>query len=87
MSYVNVGAYVNNRRPASKKALREALRDAPATVKFDSTALMGPRSGDTIKAEPADIGTYSLSVAGPDPYSRRDWYATVSVKNGKISLA
>lgn len=87
MSYVNVGATVSGRRPASKKALREALASAPETVEFDSTAMMGPRAGDTIKATAADIGSYSLSVVGPDPYTRRDWYATVEVKAGKLKLS
>lgn len=87
MSYVNVGAAVNGRRPASKKALKEALRDAPATVEFDSTAMMGPRAGEVISATVEDVAGYTLSVTGPDPYTARNWYASVSVKAGKLSLS
>ena len=81
MTYIDVGAYVNGRRPATKKALREALLDHPADVYFDVTALMGPRAGDYIQADPDDIGSALLIVAGPDPdpYAKRNWYATVAV--------
>ena len=88
MSYVNAGAYVDGRRPASKAALKAALKDAPDTVEFDSTALMGPHAGDmltveTLKAEP---GT-TVSVAGPDPYTKRNWYASVAYGNGKVKVS
>jgi hypothetical protein len=79
-SYINTGAFVNGRRPASKKALREAIKADPSSVTFDSTAMAGARAGDMIKADPDDIGKgNTLSVAGPDPYTRRNWYASVQV--------
>lgn len=86
MAFVNVGASVNGERPLTKKALREALRDNPESVYFDSTALMGPRAGEIVMATPRDIGVDKLSVVGPDPYTRRTWYATVSVINGAVKM-
>jgi hypothetical protein len=83
MSYINVGAYVNGVRPKSKKALRDALA-AGADVEFDSTAAFGPRAGETIYATHNDIKADTLQVVGPDPYEKRDWYASVFVKAGKI---
>lgn len=88
MSFVNVGAYVNGVRPASKKALKDAVKALEANqgfVSFDPTAAFGGRVW--IKANLADIGTDKLSVAGPDPYTNRKWYATVEVKNGKIVVS
>lgn len=85
MSYVNTGALVNGRRPATKAALKAALKDAPDTVEFDSTALMGPRAGETLTV--ATLGTDTASVTGPDPYTRRDWYASVSVRDGKVKVS
>ena len=74
MAYANCGAFINGRRPASKKALKEALRDAPATVEFDGTSGMGPQCPATPDAIPAGL---KLQVTGPDPYTKRVWYATV----------
>jgi hypothetical protein len=79
-SYINTGAFVNGSRPASKKALREAIKADPASVTFDSTSMMGARAGDVIKADASDIGKgNTLSVTGPDPYTARNWYASVQV--------
>lgn len=87
MGYVNTGAMVNGRRPATKKALRDALTADPGLVQFDSTSMMGPRAGDIISATVADIGTDKMSVVGPDPYTKRNWYATVEVANGKVKVS
>jgi hypothetical protein len=96
MSYVNVGAYVNGARPASKKALREAIAawnasptEAPS-LRFDSTAAMGPLAGEDITAH--DLVTkhsgHVLQVVGPDPYRKRNWYASVEVRvGGKLRLS
>ena len=91
MSYINVGAYVNGARPQSKKALKEACAawsasptDAPS-LRFDSTAMMGPRAGEDIL--PATIGADTLSVVGPDPYAKRSWYASVTRKDGKLEVS
>ena len=84
MSYVNVGAYINGKRPSSKTALRTAVKNAPETVSFDSTALMGEQfDGSAVDLEE---GT-KLSVTGPDPYTSRKWYATVerTAKGLKVS--
>lgn len=72
--FVNVGVYVDGARPKTKKALTEALRDNPASVRFDRTALFD--EGDNIKGDdiPAEI---TLTVTGPDPFTARRWYASV----------
>jgi hypothetical protein len=75
MSFVNAGAYVDERRPATKKALRDAVA-AGHRVTFDTTSLFTP---DTAYLTPDElvVGT-SYSVVGPDPYTARKWYATVT---------
>lgn len=75
-TYVNVGARVNGERPKSKKALKDALANAPHTVVFDNT---GP--GGTYVTPDASL---ILSVCGPDPYTKRVWYGNVTVKAGKV---
>ena len=55
----------------SKKDMKAAIGQAP---RFVETSLFGPEyKGD---------GSYC--VVGPSPYERK-WYATVTVKEGKIS--
>lgn len=86
MSFVNTGAYVDGKRPATKAALKRALAENPAGVEFDGTSPMGPQYSDLSGVNvPEGV---SLSVVGPDPYSRRNWYATVTwnVKTGKAKI-
>lgn len=83
MTYVNCGArdFVTQDRFASKAALRRHLT-AGLSVEFDPTSAFGPF--DTI-AVPADGVT--LTVVGPDPYTSRKWYASVThgPKGWKVS--
>jgi len=78
MSTINVGAFIDGTRAASKKALREALRDNPASVRFDATTAIGPDVGAefTGDALPQDR---MLVVVGPNPYNARNWYANVEL--------
>jgi hypothetical protein len=78
MSGIGVGAFIDGVRPASKKALREALRDAPATVRFDATAAVGPDVGTWFTGDALPEGR-RLDVCGPDPYRARDWWANVEL--------
>lgn len=82
--YINTGAYVQGKRPATKKALREAVAAGLAVI-FDSTSPFADGKGCTPSTIPA--GT-KLSVVGPDPYRDRKWYATVTVSaNGTVKVA
>lgn len=84
MTYINVGAFVNGTRPKAKKALREALANAPETVLFDQTALptFAPATvAGTVRATEIPTGV-TLSVVGPDPFTARRWYASVTRDRG-----
>lgn len=86
MAYVNVGARISGERPNSKKALKEALRDAPDTVTFDRTSPLDGSDGSDITPATIQAGQ-TLTVTGPDPYRARKWYATVKLSGkGGISL-
>lgn len=84
MSYINVGAFVAGGRPKTKKALKEALTDAPQTVRFEGTSAMGPQFRGYARDLTEGI---RLSVAGPDPYTSRKWFATVELINGKFKIS
>jgi hypothetical protein len=82
--YINVGAMINGERPATKKALREALSITPWTVRFDSTSPFEPATSfNTAQIKAGD----KLQVTGPDPYERRNWYATVEIVKGEIKVS
>ena len=87
MSSINVGAYVDGDRCKTKTALKRALKEAPETVRFDVTAAVGEHAGkpDIVGNEiPADA---KLSVCGPDPYTARNWWASVSIgQKGNIRV-
>jgi hypothetical protein len=95
MPYVNVGCYINNVRPKSKKAIKEALKEIAEgtrgtdSVKFDVTQAFGPDAGKVLYAYVVENGAYpdglskgvSYQVCGPDPYTNRKFYGTVKVNN------
>jgi hypothetical protein len=86
MSYVNVGAYVDGKRPATKAALKRALAENPASVEFDGTSPLGPQYSDLSGVNvPEGV---SLTVVGPDPFTSRKFYATVKInaRTGKVVL-
>lgn len=80
MAYIECAAYINNRPARTKKALKEAVKAAPQTVMFES---VGGHNADFCGGiEDIPEGT-TLTVVGPDPFTKRSWYA--SVKNGRVS--
>lgn len=80
MGFINCGAFDSKgQRFPSKKALKAALLEDPASVEFDKTAIT--ESG-SIKGDEIPEGV-KLSVVLPCPYTNRRFYATVENKDGK----
>jgi hypothetical protein len=85
-TWVNAGATdkLTGQRVNTKAELKRLLKGAPQNVVFDHTSL-----GDSARfngSEVAEIlhqakGTKAYTVVGPDPYTKRVWYATVTVNN------
>ena len=86
MQFLNVGALVNGQRPKTKKALREAVHDDPASVIFDTTEAFGPMADKRLTVTDALKLKRVLSIVGPDPYAKRSWYGTTTVKDGKLVI-
>jgi hypothetical protein len=85
MAYVNTGSFIQGSRPRSKKALREAVANDPQSVFFDGTSFLGPQ----FDGRPSDIPEgVTLTVTGPDPYTLRRWYASVTrdAATGKVTV-
>lgn len=78
------GAYVGATRPATKKALRDAIAADPSRVTFEATSLFGDEYDGPADGLPDGVTVY---VTGPDPYRRRNWYANVSRgKDGRLTV-
>lgn len=86
-THINAGAFdkVTGRRVKTKAELKRLLKGAPHLVTFDLTSITD--AGAVFNgSEVAEIlhqakGTKAYSVVGPDPYRKRDWYATVTVNH------
>ena len=74
ITYVQGGA--DFRAPKqTKAALKEAIKSDPDSVfLYDTTAIRPSKFSDIATKLPED---FEFNVVGPDPYTARDWYATV----------
>ena len=68
-------------RMATKKALRETVA-AGEWVALEATSMFGDEYGGPL--DDAPDGTYT--VVGPDPHRDRKWYATITKRDGKITV-
>lgn len=85
MSYINVGATDRSGKDIpTKKALREALSQDLASVVFYNTSPMGPAFRGHV-GNLADEATV-LTVCGPNPYTKRNWWANIKIKDGKVIM-
>ena len=72
----------------SKAAMKRAIDADPARVRFVSVASLGPAwTGSAAEFLADGPANTKLTVVGPDPYTARNWYGTVEVKNGKLKAS
>jgi hypothetical protein len=76
------GIYVDYERPKSKKAVKEAVADDPSRVRIEATSLFGNEYDGSVSDAPD--GTYTF--VGPDPYRKRNFYGTIKVAGGKVTV-
>ncbi len=91
------GAFIHGSRPKTKKALREAVenlyavgtdpddpktlvRADPYSVVMEATSVFGNEYDGSLASAPKET---KFSVVGPDPHTKRNWYATVSFNQKK----
>lgn len=75
------GIFINSGRPKSKKAIKEAVANG-TSVSLEATSFFGNEYGGSVYSAPD--GTYYF--VGPDPYTKRNFYGTIVVANGKITV-
>ena len=74
MRYANAG--VREPHNKSKKMLKAGLQHPENVVFYSTEGFSGVQVGKASEMEPgADV---SISVVGPNPYLKRDWYAQVT---------
>jgi len=69
-------------RLPTKAAARRAIEDNSHAVYIEATSIFGNEYDGPVDEAPD--GEYYL--VGPDPYTKRTWYGTLTVKGDKITL-
>lgn len=82
-TWINAGAKTTTGENfKTKTALKKALKEAPQAVVFNTTGNF-PNAEETVTASELDWRPRSKDeawqVVGPDPFTDRKWYATVTV--------
>jgi hypothetical protein len=74
--YINVGAKYNGVDIPTKKRLKELCAAEPDKVFIYGTS-------DHVLNLSSE---YTYTVTGPNPYTSRKWYASLTVSNGKVTI-
>lgn len=77
------GIFVNEQRPKSKKAIREAIAADPSSVYIEATALATVEYDGPATEMPEGTTIYFV---GPDPYKTRNFYGQISRRGDKITV-
>lgn len=83
------GIYVSDNgvtftRPKSKKAIKELVAADPSRVSIEATSLHGNEYDGPVSDAP--VGKYLF--VGPDPYTSRKFYGTLTIKaDGKVVVS
>lgn len=84
MSYDQGGAEFAHTGKATKKALKEAIKEDPSMVYLYSTSAVVQGWSGQASELPEGM---TFNVVGPDPYANRSWYASVKNNNGKVTVS
>ena len=72
------GLWIDGDRPKTKKAVREVILNGDlSTLSLEATSFFGNEYDGPLEYAPD--GTYY--VVGPDPHTKRTWYASITVQN------
>jgi hypothetical protein len=75
------GIWINGSRPKSKKAIKEALI-AGDEVSLEATSIFGYEYDGLV----ADAPEGNYTFVGPDPHNKRNFYGTMTVRSGKVTV-
>lgn len=75
------GVFLNLDRPKSKKAIKDAVA-ANQAVNLEATSMFGNEYDGPLRTAPDGVYTF----VGPDPYTSRKFYGTITKRNGKVTV-
>ena len=78
------GIFINGVRPRTKKQVKEAVANAPASVRIEATSMFGNEFDGPVSDMP--IGK-QVTFVGPDPYTKRNFYGTIRRLPGKVVVS
>lgn len=81
MSY---GVFINGERPRSKKAIKEAMKEAPSSVTWQNDAAFGETAGSRFAGD--RLPDMNDTFVGPDPFRDRKFYGQIKVVDGKVTI-
>jgi len=86
MAYIEVYATIQGSEINSKKRLRELVgsEDARVHLHFEAVSPLGRPYGGGLDILTEDT---TLQVTGPNPWTKRNWYANIKVSNGKFKVS
>jgi hypothetical protein len=77
------GIFIEGHRPKSKKEVKQAATQYPWSVSIEATSLFGNEFDGPLDGAP--VGSYHF--VGPDPYTKRNFYGTLTVKaDGTVTV-
>lgn len=76
------GIYVMGERPTSKKLIKVTAAECPSKVRLEATSIHGNEYDGMLDSAPD--GTYTF--VGPDPYTKRNFYGNIVIRNGKVKV-
>ncbi len=74
------GVFISNRRPSSKKEIKEVMATNPERVTFENTSMHGGSDYDGTNVPDG------LTFVGPDPYKKRAFYGAISRKGERVTV-
>jgi hypothetical protein len=66
----------------TKKALKEAVAEGRSVI-LEATSAFGNEYGGDV----ADAPDGRYAVVGPDPYTARNWYATIAKQGDQVKVS
>ena len=73
--------FIDNTLPRSKAAIKKAIA-AGAEIVIEATSFFGDEYDGPVAAAPD--GTYRF--VGPDPHTSRNYYGTLTVSGGRVTI-
>ena len=79
------GIFIDGRRPKSKAELKRHLADGKglSLISIEATSLFGDEYDGTLALAPENT---VINFVGPDPYTNRKFYGTITLRNGNVTI-